>query len=57
MPYFSSDSLGVDAPPSLPCRLFVITLGVRNLEVTNHGTTQSRKAKEGEAQPKAAGIL
>jgi len=35
----------------------VIILGVRNLEVINHGSTQIRKAKEGEDQPQAARIL
>jgi hypothetical protein len=53
---FSGDSLRSDDPPSLPFRLTVIISEIGDLEVKN-GPTQSRKAKEGEAQPETAGIL
>jgi hypothetical protein len=35
----------------------MISLKIRNLEVVNHGATQSGKAKKGKDQPKTAGIL
>jgi len=54
---FSGNSLKVDDPASLPYCLIVIILQIRNLEVKKDGPTQSRKAKEGEAQPETAGIL
>jgi hypothetical protein len=55
---FSKVDHRIDLYPSLAILVDRDYLKIKeNLEVMNHGTTQSRKAKEGQDQPQAARIL